>query len=155
MLPSPEVKYLMSRAPLKVSDGADFFELRALEYGEPPGMDHGDLRLGVSVRFDGIADAYDQVWIAASDWRGFILALKRVEQERKGEASLLSISPGEFELRLRIVNVKGHPVAYGHLSRYHFLPSLPTIRSSVPYYVKVDPSMLRELVDSFLELGQR
>jgi len=127
----------------------DTIELQVLEHGTIEGQAEGDLRLKVSVRMDDFAGAYDGVWIARDDWREFITSLQTLEPERRGKASLIAMSPDEFELHLEIIDRAGHLAAHGFLSRYHFRPNQDPLRSRIEYYVDVDPSLLRELVGSF------
>jgi hypothetical protein len=124
-------------------------ELQVLEHGTLEGQAEGDLRLKVSVRMDDFAGAYAGVWIARDDWRAFITSLRTLEHERRGEASLIAMSPDKFELHLEIIDRAGHLAAHGFLSRYHFRPNQDALRSRIEYYVDVDPSLLRELVGSF------
>src|SRR5262245_27545991 len=44
-----------------------------------------------------------QVWIDDNEHRRFIEALRSLERDRRGEASLRAISPQEFELMVRVV----------------------------------------------------
>jgi hypothetical protein len=119
------------------------------------GQSEGDLRLGVSVRCGTFAGSYDQVWIAKDDWSSFVGSIRRLERERNGKASLLSLSPDEFELHLQVVDRAGHLAAHGCLSRYHFgHPSGKTPRSRIEYHLAVDPGLLRELVLSLEGFGQ-
>jgi hypothetical protein len=144
----------MSHDAIRLADARDFIEIRALEHGTVAGQSEGDLRLGVTVRMDAFAGAYDQVWNAKEDWTSFLGSLWRLERDRSGKASLLAMSPEEFELHLEIVDRAGHLAAHGCLSRYHFgHPSGIATRSRIHYHVGVDPSLLRGLVDSFAALG--
>ncbi len=145
----------MSHEAIRLGDPNDFVEIEVLERGTLDGRNEGDLRLGVSVRCGTFAGSYDQVWIAKDDWSLFLGSMKRLERERNGQASLLSMSPDEFELHLQVVDRAGHVAAHGCLSRYHFgHPSGKTTRSRIEYHMPVDPSLLRELVLSLEALGQ-
>lgn len=139
---------------IKLGGEVDFIELRCVEYGTPPGMADGDLRLGISVCADDFSGKYD-VWIAQAEWSAFIASLVQFELVRDGTASLFSMDPDAFELHFRCVgHVGGRVVAHGHLSRYHFgHPSPTTVRSRVQYCAHVDPSMLREIVHTFKAIG--
>lgn len=148
-------KYVMSHEAIRLGDSNDFVEFEVLERGTLHGRNEGDLRLGVSVRNGTFAGSYDQVWIAKDEWSSFLGTMRRLERDRSGQASLLSMSPEEFELHLEVVDRAGHLAVHGCLSRYHFgHPSGKTTRSRIEYHMPVDPSLLRELVLSLEGLGQ-
>jgi hypothetical protein len=132
---------------IKLGSGNDFMELEVLERGTHLGQSEGDLRLRASVEFEQFAGTHDEIWIDNDDWTKFILSLTRLELERTGAASLVSMSPDEFELHLEIIDPAGHLDAHGCLSRYHF--GSGTLRSRIEYRVGIDPSMLRELLMQF------
>lgn len=145
----------MSHDAIRLGDSNDFVQIDVLERGTWDGRNEGDLRLGVSVRCGTFGGSYDQVWIARDDWSSFVAGMRRLERERVGQASLLSMSPEEFELHLEVVDRAGHVAAHGCLSQYHFgHPSGKTTRSRIEYHTAVDPSLLRELVLSLEALGQ-
>lgn len=145
----------MSREAIRLGDSNDFVEIEVLDRGTVDGQNEGDLRLGVSVRNGTFTGSYDQVWIAKDEWSSFLGSMRRLERDRRGQASLVSMSPGEFELHLQVVDRAGHLAAHGCLSRYHFgHPSRQATRSRIEYHMPVDPSLLRELVLSLERLGQ-
>jgi hypothetical protein len=145
----------MSQETIRFGDSNDFVEIEVLERGTLDGRNAGDLRLGVSVRNGTFSGSYDQVWIAKDEWSSFLGGMRRLERERSGRASLVSMSPEEFELHLQIVDRAGHLATYGCLSRYYFghLLGKPT-RSRIEYHMPVDPSRLRELLLSLEAVGQ-
>jgi hypothetical protein len=145
----------MSHEAIRLGDPNDFVEIEVLERGTRDGQNKGDLRLGVSVRSGTFAGSHDQVWIAKDEWKSFLGSMRRLERDRSGQASLVSMSPEEFELNLQVVDRAGHLAAHGCLSRYHFgHPSGKATRSRIEYHTPVDPSLLRELVLSLEALGQ-
>jgi hypothetical protein len=81
--------------------------------------------------------------------------MRQLERDRRGQGSLVSMSPQEFELHLQVVDSAGHLAAHGHLSRYHFgHRSGNATCSRVEYEFPVDPSLLPELVQSLEGFGQ-
>ena len=145
----------MSHETIRLGDSNDFVQIEVLERGTLDGRNEGDLRLAVSVRYGTFAGSYDQVWIAKDERSSFVGGMRRLERQRSGKASLMSISPGEFELHLQVVDSAGHLAAHGYLSRYHLgHPSGKGARSRIEYHVSVDPSLLRELVLSLEDLGR-
>lgn len=144
----------MSHEAIRLAGSEGFIELRCLEVGRLPGMSDGDLRLGVAVRDNDCAASYEQVWIAKDDWSRFLASLSRLEREREGDAALFSMSPDEFELHLAIAGHRGGAVnAHGFLSRYHFSFPGGAAQSRVYFSLPVDPSTLRQLVESFIALA--
>ena len=144
----------MSHAAIRLGDSNDFVEIEVLERGTLDGQNEGDLRLGVFVRCGTFAGSYDQVWIGKNDWSSFVGSMRGLERQRDGQASLVSMSPEEFELHLQVVDRAGHVAAHGCLSRYHVgHPSGKATRSRIEYHLAVDPSLLREFVLSLEALG--
>ncbi len=145
----------MSHEAIRLGDPNDFVEIEVLERGTLVGRNEGDLRLGVSVRCGTFAGSYDQVWITRDEWSSFVGSMRRLERERNGQSSLLSMSPEEFELHLQVVDRAGHLAVHGFLARYNFgHPSGQTTRSRIEYHVDVDPGLLRELILSLEAVGQ-
>lgn len=145
----------MSYGEVHLGDAIDFVHIQVVDRGTIEGRSGGDLRLSISVQSDDFSGKYGEVWIAKDDWATFLSSLRDLERERKGQAVLLSMAPEEFELRLRITDRAGHLATYGYLSRYHFRhPSGQAVRSRIEYCVNVDPSLLRELVELFTDLGE-
>jgi hypothetical protein len=144
----------MPQHPVRLGQPPDFIDLQLLEHGAPATPSEGDVRLGVSVRMDDFTGRYDQAWIAKADWSSFLSALDRLERDRRGQASVVSMAPEEFALSLRIVDAAGHLVAVGHLSRYHFgRPDGNAARSRIEYHTSVDAGLLRRLADEFSSFG--
>ena len=145
----------MQHDAIRLGNADAFVEIEVLERGTMNGRNEGDLRLRVSVRNGTFAGSYDQVWIAKDEWLSFLGSMRRLERDRGGRVSLLSMSPVEFELHLQVVDGAGHLAAHGCLSRYHFgHPSGKATRSRIEYHLPVDPGLLRELVLSLEGLGQ-
>jgi len=145
---------IMSNSTIRLGGSVDFVELEVVAYGTLEGRNEGDLRLAVSVRSGDFAGKYGEVWIAKDEWQSFLISLAQLERERKGTASLLAMSPDEFELHLQITDRAGHLVAFGFLARHFWLP--PTHEatiSRVHYGMRLDPSMLRVFVEQFTSLG--
>ena len=142
--------FIMANDAIRLGD----LEICLLEVGNSQTPAAGDVRLGVSVAMDSFAGSYDQVWIAADEWRTFISSLRQLEYVRRGEAAVESMSPDEFVLRLQIMNAAGRLAVSGCLSIYHFgHPSGRTTRSRIEYHFGLDPSMLRVWVEAFASLS--
>ena len=59
------------------------------------------------------------VWVGADEWDAFVEQLRRCEQNRCGSASLASMDPGEFTLRIEKGDSLGHLVARFQLTQRH------------------------------------
>jgi hypothetical protein len=81
------------------------------------GQSTGDVRLRVRVRSIGFEGEYDGVWIEAPIAIAFIEQLAALERDRRGSASMTSMSPGDFSLQVRIVDSAGHATVSGFLGR--------------------------------------
>ena len=102
----------------------------------------GDVCVSAALRFDEFTGAIN-AWIHRDDWSGFISQLRLLEQTRRGEALLESMTPGELRLRFHSLDMAGHLGVEGELVRFaegHRRLSLqfPTL--------EFDPGMLAELV---------
>lgn len=81
------------------------------------GQSTGDVRLRVRVSSIGFEGEYDEVWIEARIATAFIDQLTALERDRRGSATMTSMSPGDFSLQVRIVDSAGHATASGFLGR--------------------------------------
>ena len=84
-----------------------------------PGSQGGDVRVVARVRIREFAGAAD-VWVSRDAWSGFLSRLADLERERRGDAVLESISPGELRLRLFAIDRAGHMAAEGELAVYYY-----------------------------------
>ena len=79
------------------------------------GQGAGDVRLRVRVTSIGFAGEYDGVWIEVRTATTFIDQLAALERDRRGSATLTSMSPDDFSLQVRIVDSAAHAAASGFL----------------------------------------
>lgn len=85
------------------------FRLTAVEDGS------GDFLVSVEARsrgFSGHADGH----VVGADWHSFVRQLSVLEAERKGEAHLISATPGEFDIEIKSLDSRGHLGVSGILS---------------------------------------
>jgi hypothetical protein len=113
----------------------------------------GDLRLRVSVHAGGFQGSYDQVWVSAPEFEDFVRELARVHETRRGQATLESMSPGEFELVIAAIDGMGHIVARGFLAGSD--ASRPEMgQSRVSFDVEVDAAELPQLFSALRALPE-
>lgn len=68
----------------------------------------GDAELAVEVAARGFAGRNPSVWVDRRVLDAFLAALRVLEATRRGEAELVSMSPGKLALRFRSVDRAGH-----------------------------------------------
>jgi hypothetical protein len=108
------------------------------------GQGSGDVRLRVQVSSIGFKGDYDGVWIMASVIASFIDELMILERDRRGTATLTSMSPGDFSLQLRTVDSSGHTTASGFLGRCYAYPR--AVEARVGFDIEVEPDRLPHLL---------
>ena len=102
---------------MTVRSGTNSVELTVLERIPDDLPTPGDVRLRVRVEAEDFAGLSDQVWIEKAVLDQFVEEVRELERTRNGEATLESMSPGEFVLRLRSVDRAGHLAVNGQLKR--------------------------------------
>ncbi|MEV5029621.1 WapI family immunity protein [Paenibacillus sp. LPE1-1-1.1] len=95
--------------------------------------------------------ANPQVWVEARDLKAFISAIKKINLERQGSATLIGMSPQEFELTIQSVNRKGDFVLDYSLSKHVYLDYSSTKRTVSGAFV-INPSDLERIAKSFSAL---
>jgi hypothetical protein len=114
---------------LAFTDGSDFIRITAEVEESAPPASFGDARVFVWVRSADF-EAKNDLWVAHDAFAGFCKALVHLEKSRKGEAKLVSVSPGELDVFIRaisplgamaVVGTCGYPVLRRHGSVFHRL----------------------------------
>ena len=85
------------------SESGDFVELEV----RPEVVGDADLALTVRVLRDGFT-CESQTWVERHVWFAFAQELTVLEETLKGEANVQSMSPGELELTVKAVGLRGH-----------------------------------------------
>ena len=112
----------------------------------------GDVRLlvdVVSVGFSGRA----AVWVAADALNEFVRHLRTLEQERRGAATLASMSPGELDLELKSINARGGMAIIAAVVHHEHLGDGGPYAHGVKVGFEFDPTMLPEILASFEEMS--
>lgn len=76
--------------------------------------------LFIEVADDGFCGS-DVVWVGAQEWDSFVEQLQQCELNRRGSATLTSMSPGEFKLQVENCDSLGHFVARYELTQRRYL----------------------------------
>lgn len=108
--------------------------------GEKP-----DLHLAVKLQRPDFSAQNRSVWIATSARDRFLSELVAMENARRGEALLTSMSPEDLECCLRVYDHAGHVEMTGHVGNALVDRDHAEI-ARVPFRIEIDPSALPDLV---------
>lgn len=97
-----------------ISNAGDFVEFE-------PRIATGDADLALTVRAsrDGFLGE-TQTWIERHAWFAFAQALTVLEEQRSGEATVQSMSPGELNLTVKAIDRLGHIGIEGMVGKHEF-----------------------------------
>jgi len=111
----PLMSNVSPHAHTRFSEQDAFVEIELLELtdAEPA---HGDALLGVRMHSAGFSGS-TEVWVLQEQLRLFCSSLVKLEQSLRGQAMLESVSPGELELKVFSVSLRGHVAVEGSLFR--------------------------------------
>jgi hypothetical protein len=97
---------------------------------------------------------HPRAWVAASALLKFIEDLEELDRTRSGEATLQSMSPGEFDLTIRTADALGHLLVTASVAHARYVGSKPIrIRDSAAISFELDSSLLGDTVSSFRGLS--
>jgi hypothetical protein len=118
--------------------------------GQP---DAGDVRFAMRLRFgnhrDQVFFAKTHAWVRWEALRQFVEQLELVERRREGTARLASMSPGELELTIEVVDRAGHVVVHGQLGRHIYGARRERLWASLPFEIRFDPTELPFVLEHF------
>jgi hypothetical protein len=97
---------LNSMEELAFTCGGDFARIAAEVEDSTPSAAFGDARVSVWVKSADF-EAMNDLWVMHKAFASFCHALVRLEATRKGEAKLMSASPGELDLTIRAISPLG------------------------------------------------
>ncbi len=97
---------LNSMEDLAFTSGSDFIRIAAEVEDSAPPAAFGDARVSVWVKSADF-EAKNDLWVIHEAFASFCQALVRLEVSRKGEAKLMSASPGELDLTIRAISPLG------------------------------------------------
>jgi hypothetical protein len=129
---------------LRFENHQDFVEIDLAKQETADLPSKGDAYLTIRISSAGFT-GHNDVWVLAPAFRCFCQALIALERDRRGEAVLLSISPGKLRLVIRSVDSCGHTLVEGSTGHgvkrensrlWHFLD----------FGFEFDPSQLQDAV---------
>jgi hypothetical protein len=92
---------------LRFENQEDFVEIGLANQETADLPSRGDAYLTVRVSSAGFS-GHNDLWVLGHSLRAFCTALIALEHERRGEAAIEAISPGELTLKIRSVDSRGH-----------------------------------------------
>lgn len=93
---------------MKIGIEPEFIEIIKREQAPPDRPDAGDIRISVFIKLADFSGKYDEIWLDKTELEKFISNLEIFEKERKGEISLNSMSPNEFQIKLSLLQKTGN-----------------------------------------------
>lgn len=137
-----------------IRDQTASIEIALREMGPAGTPAQGDLGVNVAASTAAtsvggpFAGKNESVWIGRDDWARFLEDLRAVEHGRRGEASVESMSPGEFRLLIIVTDRAGHLAAEGWVGR-RYAARHGVEHDRVSFSIELDPGSLALLVSKF------
>ena len=101
---------------IRFEDHDDFIEINLVSQETADLPSKGDGYLDVRVASAGFA-GHSHLWVDKVHLRSFCTDLIALEENRRGQAAIESMSPGKLTLRIRSVNSRGHMCVEGSVGR--------------------------------------
>ena len=127
---------------MKIENGNNYLELEVSLEEDDTLPSYGDAYVIISVSSNGFSGKND-LWVSAEDLKEFCSSLVRLERERRGEATLSSISPGELILKIHSIDSLGH-LAIAGTTGYE----VTNMQHSLTFGFEFEPSQLTKAVAS-------
>lgn len=90
-----------------------------------------------------------RIWVGADEWNAFVGQLEECERLRRGSATLQSMSPDEFSLRIESGDSLGHFVVRYALLQRDFL-RIGSVARTLCGGFDLDSELLRQIVSGFV-----
>lgn len=114
---------------------------------EEDAQSKGDVYLSIKIESNGFK-GHNDLWVLGEEFELFIKNLILLEEKRKGEATLASISPNELKLKLHSITNRGHIVISGKTG-YTILKGETSFWHSIEFGFEFDPSQLKEEIERY------
>lgn len=127
---------------MKIENGENYIDMEVSLEKDDSLPSYGDAHITIAVHSNGFSGRND-VWVMAEEFRKFCISLVRLEKNRKGEAALNSISPGELDLKIYSKDCLGHlavSVTTGC--------SVANIHHSVTFGFEFEPAQLVKAIET-------
>lgn len=129
---------------IKLIDKNNYVEIDIVNSEDDNLQSHGDAYVTVVISSNGFS-GHNDLWVFHSSLQSFCRNLIRLEADRKGEATLESISPDELILKVFSVNSRGHMGVKG-ITGYSIQCENSSFNHSVSFGFEFDPSQLVDAI---------
>jgi hypothetical protein len=127
---------------MKIKSGPNYLELEVQLETDSSLPSCGDALIGIVVSSNGYSGK-NQVWVAKQELELFSAVIIKLEKNRKGEAVINSMSPGELSLRVYSYDSVGHMAIEG-ITGHPVIGSV-TCKHSVQFGFTIEPEQLVKL----------
>ena len=105
-------------------------------------------RFGVLVKRADFQASEVDLFLEGEEFDGFLKDLRLVERDRKGEATLSTEDPRQFQLKVAVIDKAGHVTISGRLASYEGAEGKAVLEFAFPF----DPSALAGVLQDFERL---
>jgi hypothetical protein len=140
---------------MRLHDGESFIELEATEQMPAGTPGAGDARFDVHVCIRDGTSAFSGnswAWVEMAVLVEFTDQLRKLEESRSGQATLVAMSPGELELEIRNTDLLGHMAVFGKVEHDCYGGIDGPHRSGIQFGIPFDPGELPGLLREFARL---
>ncbi len=130
---------------MKIENGRDSIDIKFEFENETSLPSYGDARVTVAVSSNGYSGS-SAAWLSSEEIEKFSLALIKLENDRKGEAIIRSMSPGELKLKIYATNSRGHMAISGLIGE-PVQSGIDDVAHSLKFGFSFEPSFLVELIN--------
>src|SRR5262245_53440219 len=113
----------------------------------------GDVELSVDVASEQFS-GHGFAWVAARALAAFLGQLAALETNRRGEATIEGLSPGEFHLRLWSVDRRGHMALGGVVTKLVHKGEASPYRHAIEFGFEFDPTLLPRVLAGFQAIAE-
>ena len=108
-------------------------------------------RIQIAIKTENIQTHFDNhIWLSSSDIEKFLSELSILDEHRKGQVTLESMSPGELELTIKAIDNLGHLSVICHYIKED------RVNNDYSYTIRVefrlDPTSITSIKNEFLKL---
>jgi len=105
-------------------------------------------RFGVVVKRADFQASEVDLFLEGEEFDGFLKDLRLVERDRKGDATLSTEDPRQFQLKVAVIDKAGHVTISGRLASYEGAEGKAVLEFAFPF----DPSALAGVLQDFERL---
>jgi len=109
-----------------------------------------DILLNVTVEVEGFSAA-DQSWVPGLSWSGFLVELRKLENDRQGKATLIAACAEDLRLEFFSTDRAGHMAVRGHVRRR----TTESFELQLRFVLAFEPDDLPRVLRDLERLGSR